>query len=703
MPSLVRARLKALEKSVRGRIPTVLRDTLRPLFAGRSRRRRRWMPEPPVRPPVHEHASAAVMPAAPGAAAVMQPGLVSVIIPIYDRTFELREAIESVLAQTYRSFEILLVTDGSPPETIDVVESYRGHPQIRIFHYLDNTGTAVRGRNRGIKEARGEYVAFLDSDDIATPDRLAISVHEMEAGGHDVVYGGWIAKIDGSRAFDDLHDGQKVTSPPCDLEMLRKVCVPCQSTVMVRRAALLDVGGLKPAMRYREDHELWMRLAHYGYRFGAIRDSLVHLRLHRGNNEVNFKADDAHWERRAQEEHRHKATLPPTIAYLIPGTGISGGIAVILEHANRLLEAGCDVLLISQDNKDSIPWWSGNEVPVIPFDTASRYLFDRLDTVVATGWTTVSMVDHFPASRKLYFVQSDERRFDECPEFKKQVHATYLRHDVEYVTMAGWICRWLKQEFGHACSYVGNGIDPARYAAASPLEPRSDKVRILMEGPTVIPFKGMDDAAEALRDFADCEVWMVSAAGGPKPGWRCDRFFEAVPHDQMAAIYASCDVLLKMSRVESFSYPPLEMMARGGGVVVRDVTGLDEYAVDGKNCLIVSDVASARSAVRRLVDDVALRAALGAAGRATAARMTWDRSLPALLRIVAGGFQPPVVVPPRKPIDVLDVMGTETERSRHAVRVSGGMDEARRAAAELLAEPGEGTIDHEPARQPAAA
>lgn len=618
--------LKRVEKAVRSRIPPRVRDALRPCFG-----RRRSVPRLPV----------PAMPAAAPPGPQECRGLVSVIIPIHDRTHELREAVESIRRQSYPNWELLLVTDGSPSETMRVVDAYRDDPRIRVYSYLDQSGTAVRGRNRGIKEARGEYVAFLDSDDVAAPDRLAISVREMEARGCDVVYGGWTAWLDGTRQIEGLHDGQKVTSPDCDLEMLRRICVPCQSTVMVRRAALVDVGGLKPGMRYREDHELWMRLAHYGYRFGAIRDNLVHLRLHRGNNELNFKGADGHWERRAQEEHRHKCRLAPTIAYLIPGTGISGGIAVILEHANRLLEAGCDVLLISQDNRDSIPWWSGNRVPVIPFDTAARHLFERIDTVVATGWSTVAMVDHFPASRKLYFVQSDERRFDECPEFKKHVHATYLRRDLEYVTMAGWICRWLRQEFGHACGYIGNGIDPAKYATVEPLEPRGEKVRILLEGPTVIPFKGMDDAAAAVWGCNDCEVWIVSAAGGPKPGWRCDRFFEAVPHEQMAAIYASCDILLKMSRVESFSYPPLEMMAAGGSVVVRDVTGLDEYAVDESNCLIVSDVASARAAVRRLVEDEALRRALGDAGRATASRMTWDRSLPALLVIVAAGYQPP--------------------------------------------------------------
>jgi glycosyltransferase involved in cell wall biosynthesis len=168
-------------------------------------------------------------------------------------------------------------------------------------------------------------------------------------------------------------------------------------------------------------------------------------------------------------------------------------------------------------------------------------------------------------------------------------------------------------------------------------------MRILLEGPIVIPFKGMAEAAAAVADRADCEIWIVSSAGRPQPGWRCDRFFEAVPHGEMAAIYASCDILLKMSRVESFSYPPLEMMASGGSVVVHDVTGLEEYAVEGENCLIVSDVETARQAIRRLIDDPALRERLAAAGWATAAGMGWERSLPSLLRAV-GGAAPAAVV-----------------------------------------------------------
>ena len=641
---------KRLERSVRALMTPALRDRLRPYaerITGR-RRSRTVVAAPPLQAPPP-----------PG-----PQGLVSVIMPIYDRTWELREAIESVMRQTYAHWELILVTDGSPPETVEIVESYRGHPQVRIYHYLDNTGTAVRGRNRGIKEARGEYVAFLDSDDVAVPERLALSVAHMESRGVDVVYGGWTARLDGSRQFADLRDGQFFASPDCDLEMLRRVCVPCQSTVMVRRQALLDVGGLKPTLRYREDHELWMRLAYFGYRFGAISDNLIHLRLHAGNNELNFKGDDAVWEREAQAAHVHRGRLPQTIAYLIPGTGISGGIAVILEHANRLLREGFDVFLISQDGKDAITWWPGNRVPIVPFDTPHTYLLENIDVVVATGWTTVSMLDRFAGSRKLYFVQSDERRFADDPEFKRLVHATYLRDDIEYFSMARWICRWLAAEFGHRCGYVPNGIEPSRFRDAVPLAAKGRKVRILMEGPTTIPFKGMDDAAEVLRDFDDCEVWIVSADGRPKPGWRCDRFFEAVPHAQMPGIYASCDILLKMSRVESFCYPPLEMMATGGSAVVREVTGLEEYAVDGGNCLVVSGVEEARRAVRRLVDDAALRVRLGAAGRETAGRMDWAVSLPSLLQVfAAAGPAPAAGLPAAADMDVADPSMGSDDRS----------------------------------------
>lgn len=98
--------------------------------------------------------------------------LFSVIIPIYDRVALLDEAIRSILDQDMNDWELLLVCDGSPPETLAVVQQYSNHPRVRVLHLPKSSGNAVRARNKGILEARGKLLAFLDSDDRAEPDRL---------------------------------------------------------------------------------------------------------------------------------------------------------------------------------------------------------------------------------------------------------------------------------------------------------------------------------------------------------------------------------------------------------------------------------------------------------------------------------------------------------------------------------------------------
>ncbi len=159
------------------------------------------------------------------------PPLISVVIPIFDRTELLIESIESILRQTYQNFELILVCDGSPKETLEIVEHYeKTSPKVRAYYFKNNSGNAVRGRNKGIKEARGDYLAFQDSDDIAESDRLQNSLDTIVKFNADIVYGGWRALVDGTREIG-IKDGQEIFRPDCDLNLLREVCVPCQSTV----------------------------------------------------------------------------------------------------------------------------------------------------------------------------------------------------------------------------------------------------------------------------------------------------------------------------------------------------------------------------------------------------------------------------------------------------------------------------------------
>lgn len=558
---------------------------------------------------------------------------VSFIIPIYDRTDVLRTAIQSVLKQSSQNFELILVTDGSPQSTLDVVNEFAKNKQVKIFNYPKSSGNAVRGRNKGILEASGKYIAFLDSDDIAAPHRIALSLPLLESDDADVVYGAWRALLDGSRTIDGLVDGQLVHSPNCDFDMLKSVCVPCQSTVMLRKDVLYQTGFLKPQMNYREDHELWLRIAHHGGKFKAIDQQLTTLRLHQGNNELNFKGDDEHWQSLMLAEYTKKGPIPKKIAFILEGLGISGGLIVILKHANYLMSIGHDVLLINTGSNGSLAWFKNNQAPVVHIKTKNDYLFNNIDILFATFWTTCAYLDHIEAKRKLYFVQSDERLFYDALSVKEKVHNTYLL-PIEFVTISNWITEMLGREFSKSATTIPNGIDASVFYPREPLETKN-RLRVLIEGPIDVPFKGMMEAYAAIESL-DCEIWIVSSSGSPAKHWRYDRFFQAVSQEEMASIYSSCDILLKMSRVESFSFPPLEAMACGCAVVVAKVDGAIEYLEHNVNALVLekNNINQAKDAVATLLKNDSLRNTLIEGGYETAKKWKWESSFQLFAELV---------------------------------------------------------------------
>ena len=316
---------------------------------------------------------------------------------------------------------------------------------------------------------------------------------------------------------------------------------------------------------------------------------------------------------------------------------IGGGPAVVFQHANRLKKRGYDVSVINvgthaQPKAD----WFTCAFPIINWDIScdKKFPIKNIDIAIATHFSTVKIVKKINAKRKLYFIQSDERRFDLCASQFFECQNSY-KSELEFFTMARWIQRWLKEEFNQDAYYVPNGLDEKIFFPTRPIKPKSQKPRILLEGPIDVPFKGMDDAYRAVKNI-DCELWIVSSAGKPKIGWRYDRFFEKVPMEKMKEVYSSCDIILKMSKIESFSYPPLEAMACGCAPVVADYTGFDEYIVDGENALVVKigDVQGAKEAVQKLIDDSALREKMKIAGKKTAQEWSWNKSMDYLEKVL---------------------------------------------------------------------
>lgn len=226
----------------------------------------------------------------------------SFVIPIYDREKELHEALLSCLNQDFEDFEIIAVLDGSPDATVEVVRSIKDE-RLRIFRFPQPSGTACRPRNKGILEARGDFIVFLDSDDLSSPCRLSktneiIVNHENV----DVIYGAVKFLTESSR-IPGIKFGQ--TGVPnlrgFSLEDLISANQVYITTVAVRKQTLLERGGFRLNLSYREDYELWLRLKYHHCEFRCTDEVLSYYRIHENNNELNFKAADDLYYRQALE------------------------------------------------------------------------------------------------------------------------------------------------------------------------------------------------------------------------------------------------------------------------------------------------------------------------------------------------------------------------------------------------------------------
>jgi glycosyltransferase involved in cell wall biosynthesis len=204
---------------------------------------------------------------------------VSVIIPVYRGAQYIAQAVRSVLEQTFRKFEIIVVNDGSP-ETAEVDRELRPYLERIVYLSQHNAGPSA-ARNTGIRRARGEYIAFLDCDDSWYPEYLAEQVGALMADpGLDLIYCDALLVGDsrraGRRAMEFNPSEGKVT-----LESLLKMdCRLITSCTVVRRQSLVDAGMFDENLRCCEDFDLWVRLADRGSRMAYHYKVLGKRRIH---------------------------------------------------------------------------------------------------------------------------------------------------------------------------------------------------------------------------------------------------------------------------------------------------------------------------------------------------------------------------------------------------------------------------------------
>jgi glycosyltransferase involved in cell wall biosynthesis len=194
----------------------------------------------------------------------MKQPLVSVIIPTYNRAGMIAMAVSSVLAQTYRGIEVIVVDDGSIDDTPAVLNDFGA--RIRVIRQ-SNAGPSV-ARNRGAGEARGEYLAFLDSDDEWLPEKIERQVRLMECAGPDVCCCVTNCELEDSsgRPTTSFELAGLAAAPEAGYllnpaEILTTRFLLYNQVVMIRAAVFQDVGGFHKDLWQLEDHHLALRLA----------------------------------------------------------------------------------------------------------------------------------------------------------------------------------------------------------------------------------------------------------------------------------------------------------------------------------------------------------------------------------------------------------------------------------------------------------
>ncbi len=209
--------------------------------------------------------------------------LVSVIIPTFNQASYLAKAIRSVLEQSYDTFELIIIDNYSEDRTESVVRSFTD-PRVRYVQFR-NYGVIAASRNHGIMLAKGEFVAFLDSDDEWTPEKLSAQIELIQT---DPMLGLVFSpfKIVGN---DPVTNGRVIGSPakipPTYLyEKLTLYNFIASSSVMARTSVLKKMGGFdeNPRLRCIEDGDLWLRIARE-YKIGGTGQIMGFYRVHTSN------------------------------------------------------------------------------------------------------------------------------------------------------------------------------------------------------------------------------------------------------------------------------------------------------------------------------------------------------------------------------------------------------------------------------------
>ncbi len=198
--------------------------------------------------------------------------LISVIIPVYNYGRYLREAVDSALRQTYPTYEVILINDGSTDETEKIAFSYGS----RIRYHLQKHQGLGASKNQGVRLANGEYITFLDADDIWPEKRLeALMVPFLDNAAVEMTFGRLRS------FFSPEFAAKKENHPPSPNEPIGGIC---PGAMLIKKASFLKVGYFKSEWKVTEFLDWYLKAKELNLKTIWIEDLVLHRRLHENNN-----------------------------------------------------------------------------------------------------------------------------------------------------------------------------------------------------------------------------------------------------------------------------------------------------------------------------------------------------------------------------------------------------------------------------------
>jgi len=279
------------------------------------------------------------------------------------------------------------------------------------------------------------------------------------------------------------------------------------------------------------------------------------------------------------------------VAFLVNDLQLSGGVTVIVEHCRRLARLpGWEVFLVLARERDERDWIGYPGLEQVQLVDRGQALDHRFDVAVATWWETAYALFQLRARRYAFFVQSLEDRFYLSDQAARLAAKLTLDLPVAFITEAAWIKRLLERLRPDApCFWVRNGIDKEVFPIPTSPPVPEGPLRIIVEGPLAVWFKGLAETIEGVHRMVDRhELTVVTAnpaAVSPLLA-EGDRAVGPLSQSELAQLYSSHDVIVKLSRVEGVYGPPLEAFHCGATAVTTPVSGHEEYINHGYNALI---------------------------------------------------------------------------------------------------------------------